>query len=130
MQRLCLLVIAAILGAGASQALAQAPQQIETPARTHTVTVTGEGHVDVTPDIAMLRAGVTTEGETAEQATSANSTAMQKVIAALKQAGVPAEMHLYAQGGHAFGLRRTHFPITEWPRLVETWLQTLGMISQ
>jgi hypothetical protein len=26
---------------------------------------------------------------------------------ALKNAGVPMEMHLYAQGGHAFGLRRT-----------------------
>ncbi len=32
---------------------------------------------------------------------------------ALKNAGVPVEMHLYAQGGHAFGLRRTELPITE-----------------
>ena len=38
------------------------------------------------------------------------------------------EMHLYAQGGHAFGLRRTKFPITAWPQLVETWLGTIGMI--
>src|SRR5437762_1946277 len=36
---------------------------------------------------------------------------------ALRNAGVPVEMHLYAQGGHAFGLRRTKFPITEWPAL-------------
>ena len=50
--------------------------------------------------------------------------------AALKKAGVPAEMHLYAHGGHAFGLRRTKFPITEWPHLVEKWLETIGMISQ
>jgi acetyl esterase/lipase len=49
---------------------------------------------------------------------------------ALTKAGVPAEMHLYAQGGHAFGLRRTKFPITGWPQLVETWLQTIGMISE
>ena len=49
---------------------------------------------------------------------------------ALKNVGVPAEMHLYAQGGHAFGLRRTKFPITEWPQLVETWLETIGMTSQ
>lgn len=47
---------------------------------------------------------------------------------ALKNAGVPVEMHLYAQGGHAFGLRRTNFPITAWPQLVETWLNTIGMI--
>jgi acetyl esterase/lipase len=50
--------------------------------------------------------------------------------AALKKAGVPVEMHLYAQGGHAFGLRRTQLPITGWPQLVETWLRTIGMISE
>ena len=37
---------------------------------------------------------------------------------ALKKAGVPVEMHLYAQGGHAFGLRRTELPITGWPQFV------------
>ena len=31
---------------------------------------------------------------------------------ALKNAGVPVEMHLYAQGGHAFGLRPTKLPVT------------------
>jgi acetyl esterase/lipase len=49
--------------------------------------------------------------------------------AALKKAGVPAEMHLYAHGGHGFGLRRTQLPITGWPQLVEAWLLTIGMIS-
>jgi acetyl esterase/lipase len=49
---------------------------------------------------------------------------------ALKNAGVPVEMHLYAQGGHAFGLRRTELPITAWPQLVETWLGTIGMIPK
>ena len=50
--------------------------------------------------------------------------------AALKEAGVPVEMHLYAEGGHAFALRRTKFPITRWPELVETWLGTIGMIEK
>ena len=50
--------------------------------------------------------------------------------AALKRAGVPVEIHLYAQGGHAFGLRRTKFPVTAWPQLVETWLGTIGVISE
>ncbi len=49
---------------------------------------------------------------------------------ALKNAGVPVEMHLYAHGGHAFGLRRTKLPITAWPQLVETWLGTIGMIPE
>ena len=49
---------------------------------------------------------------------------------ALKNAGAPVEMHLYAHGGHAFGLRRTKFPITDWPQLMETWLGTIGMTSK
>jgi acetyl esterase/lipase len=48
----------------------------------------------------------------------------------LKRARVPVEMHLYAHGGHAFGLRRTKLPATHWPDLVETWLGTIGMIPQ
>lgn len=46
---------------------------------------------------------------------------------ALKNAKVPAEMHLYAEGGHAFGLRPTNLPITHWPQLVEHWLDTIGI---
>ena len=48
---------------------------------------------------------------------------------ALKNAGVPVEMHLYPHGGHAFGLRPSEFPITRWPALVDTWLRTIGMTS-
>jgi acetyl esterase/lipase len=48
---------------------------------------------------------------------------------ALKDAGVPAEMHLYAQGGHAFGLAPSKLPISHWPILVEQWLHTLGVLS-
>jgi acetyl esterase/lipase len=48
---------------------------------------------------------------------------------ALKQAGVPVEFHLFAHGGHGFGLRRTNSVITHWPDLVETWLGTIGMTS-
>lgn len=48
---------------------------------------------------------------------------------ALKDAHVPVEMHLYAHGGHAFGLRPTNLPVTHWPTLVDTWLRTIGMVS-
>jgi acetyl esterase/lipase len=45
---------------------------------------------------------------------------------ALNDLGVPVEMHLYARGGHAFGMRPTSDPITtEWPKLVEKWLNTI-----
>jgi acetyl esterase/lipase len=49
---------------------------------------------------------------------------------ALTKAGVPAEMHLYAHGGHAFGLRHTKSAITDWPQLVDRWLVTIGMIPE
>lgn len=48
----------------------------------------------------------------------------------LQKAGVPAELHIYAKGGHGFGLRRTKHPITAWPRLAETWLHTIGIIKE
>jgi acetyl esterase/lipase len=48
----------------------------------------------------------------------------------LKQAGVPVEMHLYAQGGHGFGLRPSKLPISEWPGLVQKWLVTIGMTAE
>jgi acetyl esterase/lipase len=48
---------------------------------------------------------------------------------ALKNAKVQAEMHLYAQGGHGYGLRRTALPVTAWPQLVETWLHTIQVLA-
>lgn len=47
---------------------------------------------------------------------------------ALREAEVPTEMHLYAEGGHGFGVRRTEAPITGWTTLAETWLQTIGVL--
>ena len=47
---------------------------------------------------------------------------------ALKNAKVPAEMHIYTEGGHGYGLRRTELPVTGWPRLVEAWLQTIHVL--
>ena len=47
---------------------------------------------------------------------------------ALKNAGVQVEMHLYAHGGHAFGLRPTSDPITRWPALAEQWMSTIGVV--
>lgn len=46
----------------------------------------------------------------------------------LKNAKVPAELHVYAEGGHGYGLRRTALPVTSWPQTVETWLRTIKML--
>ena len=47
----------------------------------------------------------------------------------LKNARVPAELHIYAEGGHAYGMRHTALPISTWPQSVETWLHTIGILS-
>lgn len=47
----------------------------------------------------------------------------------LKAAKVPAELHIYAEGGHGYGLRRTELPVTSWPLLVETWLHTIHVVA-
>jgi acetyl esterase/lipase len=45
----------------------------------------------------------------------------------LKNANVPAELHIFAQGGHGYGLRKTKLPVTYWPAFVEGWLDTIGV---
>jgi acetyl esterase/lipase len=46
----------------------------------------------------------------------------------LKKEKVPAELHIYAEGGHGFGLRPRDLPIMGWPKLVETWLHTIKVL--
>ena len=48
---------------------------------------------------------------------------------ALKDVKVPAEMHLFTQGGHGFGLRPTALPISRWPSLAEAWLNTIHVLG-
>jgi len=52
------------------------------------ISVTGEAQVSAPPDLAQLDAGVASDGKTAREAAEANNTAMSKVLAALKGAGL------------------------------------------
>ena len=47
----------------------------------------------------------------------------------LKAAKVPAELHIYAEGGHGYGLRRTAQPVTTWPDAAKTWLETIKVLA-
>ncbi len=48
----------------------------------------------------------------------------------LKKVGVPAEVHVYATGGHGYGLRHVDGqPVTDWPKPCEAWLRTIGIIQ-
>jgi acetyl esterase/lipase len=47
---------------------------------------------------------------------------------ALKHAGVPAEAHIYAKGGHGFGLRPSANPCSTWPQSCQAWLKSQGLL--
>ena len=49
--------------------------------------------------------------------------------ATLRAAKVPAEAHLYATGGHGYGLRPTEKAVTGWPKLAEAWLRAQGVVK-
>jgi acetyl esterase/lipase len=49
---------------------------------------------------------------------------------ALDASGVPSEVHLFAKGGHAFGLRRTGHPVDVWPSLLENWLEEIAILQR
>ena len=51
------------------------------------------------------------------------------LAAKLKEAGVPAELHVYARGGHGYGLRPTEEPVTRWPDLAATWMDASGWLA-
>ena len=49
---------------------------------------------------------------------------------ALKQAKVPAEMHLFPAGGHGYGLRGTEAAPAAWPKLAADWLRRQGVLDK
>jgi len=51
------------------------------------------------------------------------------MLAQYKKAGVPAEAHIFASGGHGYGLRATK-PVKSWPRLCAMWLEDGGWLKQ
>jgi acetyl esterase/lipase len=48
---------------------------------------------------------------------------------ALKRANVPSELHVYPSGGHGFGMKPIDKPIAEWPKRLEEWMRSRGLIK-
>jgi acetyl esterase/lipase len=91
---------------------------------------TARSPVSFNPDIHVTRETPPTFLVQAETDSIDNVNQSLAYYAALKKKSVPVEMHLYVHGGHAFGLRKTRDPITEWPLLVERWLGTIGVTAR
>ena len=49
---------------------------------------------------------------------------------ALKDARIPAELHVYTEGGHGFGMRPTELPISHWGAVAELWLHTIHVLGE
>ncbi len=90
-----ILLVSALLtgcaGAAYAQTTTPAVQSAEEAKVTRTITVSGTGKTILTPDIAYINIGVHTENKSAKEAVSANNTDSQKVIDALKAAGIAAK---------------------------------------
>ena len=80
-----------------------------------------------TPDVPVTRETPPTFLVQAEDDPVHVENAVQYFLA-LKEMAVPAELHVYAKGGHGYGLRRTDLPVTRWPDLVDVWLKTIGVV--
>ena len=78
----------ALVAVLAAMLTAAAPALAAEDTRVPQLTASGEGLVEVVPDIAVVTLGVVTRGRTAAEALTANSTGMTAIIAGLKGAGI------------------------------------------
>ena len=52
------------------------------------------------------------------------------LLAKLKEHNVPAELHVYSQGGHGYGMRPTDLPVSSWPENLHNWLRVSGFLTK
>jgi endo-1,4-beta-xylanase len=51
-------------------------------------------------------------------------------FSALRKAGVPAELHVYARGGHGFGMHEIRAPVAHWPTRLQEWMEDRGLLKK
>jgi acetyl esterase/lipase len=49
---------------------------------------------------------------------------------ALKKNNIPAEMHIFAEGGHGFGMKKNNIPADNWPELFFNWLKAMKFVPK
>ncbi len=57
-----------------------------------------------------------------------NSDNAIQLYLALKRAKVPAELHIYASGGHGYGMRKGDGPFAQWPLRCEDWMRQQNLL--
>ena len=51
-------------------------------------------------------------------------------LAELKKKNIPAELHIFQQGAHGFGARRSSAPFAAWTDLAMAWMRSLGFLDR
>lgn len=46
-----------------------------------------------------------------------------------KKLKLPAELHIFSNGGHGFGMRKSEKPVAQWPQRVGEWMRTMGLLD-
>jgi acetyl esterase/lipase len=62
-----------------------------------------------------------------DNVSSENSVALYRALTKNK---VPAELHLYASGGHGYGMRKTQHPCATWPDRAADWRRSRGRLEK
>jgi acetyl esterase/lipase len=52
-----------------------------------------------------------------------------RMYLALSRARVPAELHVYASGGHGFGMNPIGKPVASWPQRCQEWMKARGLLT-
>jgi dipeptidyl aminopeptidase/acylaminoacyl peptidase len=52
------------------------------------------------------------------------------IATGLRKAGVPTELHIYATGGHGYGMRDTGQNVNSWPQRAADWLKQNQLLTQ
>jgi len=52
------------------------------------------------------------------------------IYAKLRQFKSPSEIHVWAKGGHGFGMRKRNEPSDQWTRLAAEWMRRIGLVKK
>jgi hypothetical protein len=52
------------------------------------------------------------------------------LVDAWKKATIPAELHVFADGGHGFGMNKKGTASDAWTELLAVWMKRLGLIER
>lgn len=94
----------------------------------------GGGFLD-THDKSKFRAGFTIPGNAppafflVAHDDRANPIEAARLYLEYQKANIPAELHVYARGGHGFGMRKDRHPINDWPQRCAEWMRSMGWIG-